>query len=323
MSDYPIAYHFGRPIRSSTEPLLTSVNDNLGSPNDSAHVGTTLVNLRRKQRMTPRDIEELASWLSDRDFAILRSVDEHQFLTVKQVEALHFADHAPISAARTARRTLARLRNYRLLGTLERRIGGVKAGSVSLVHYLDVIGDQLLHNRSGRQAQRRSRDPSCRFLSHRLAVADSHIALVKADRQGDLELVACAVEPASWRRFTGLGGGRLTLKPDLYVETTATRNSDFVDAWFVEVDLGTESIQTLLRKCRDYETYRRTGIEQERDGGFPLVVWSVTHRDPRKAERRRQTLREAIDEDPSLTGALFCVIRPDQFIATLGKGGQA
>src|SRR5688500_16412650 len=127
---HPIAHQFGHPIRSSNKLPLTSVNRNLGSLNDGAHKGTTHVQPRRKSRVKPRDIEELARWLSDRDVAILHSVAEHQFLTVRQVEALHFADHAPVSGRRIARRTLARLRNYRLLGTLERRIGGVKAGSV-------------------------------------------------------------------------------------------------------------------------------------------------------------------------------------------------
>ena len=85
----------------------------------------------------------------------------------------------------------------------------------------------------------------------------------------DFELVECAVEPASWRRFTGLGGARLTLKPDLYAETASTSGSDLVHAWFIEVDLGTEGIPTLLKKCRDYEAYRRTGIEQDRQRRLP------------------------------------------------------
>jgi hypothetical protein len=271
--------------------------------------------------MKPRDIEELASWLSERDFAILRSVAEHQFLTVRQVEALHFADHAPTSGGRIARRTLARLRTHRLLGTLERRIGGVKAGSVSLVYYLDVVGDQLLHGRSGRLARRRSRDPSSRFLSHRLAIADTHVALIQADRQGQLELVACDIEPASWRRYTGLGGARLTLKPDLYTETAVAGDGDFVHAWFVEVDLGTEGIETLLKKCRDYESYRRTGIEQQDGGAFPVVVWSVTHPDLAKADRRRKALREAIDSDRSLPSELFRIVAPEELVPVIRNGG--
>ena len=168
------------------------------------------------------------------------------------------------------------------------------------MHYVDVVGDQLLHGHSGRRA-RRFHEPSRRFVKHQLAIADSRLALIQADRQRHLELVECALEPASWRRFRGIGGARLTLKADLYVEIATTPDGDFVNAWFVEVDLGTESITTLLKKCRDYEAYRRTGIEQEEGGGFPLVVWSVTHPHPVKAEARRRALREAIDANRDRT----------------------
>jgi hypothetical protein len=191
-----------------------------------------------------------------------------------------------------------------------------------MVHYLDVVGNQLLEGRSGRHL-RGFREPSQRFLNHRLANADTHVALVQADRQRHLELVACEVEPASWRRFTGLGGARLTLKADLFAETAAVADSDLVHAWFIEVDLGTEGIQTLLKKCRDYEAYRRTGIEQERHGGFPRVVWSVTHPDPSKAEQRRSALREVIERDSSLPSALFRVIAPDQLVPLLQSGAAS
>ncbi|MGJ6122348.1 replication-relaxation family protein [Mycolicibacterium sp. Y3] len=272
--------------------------------------------------MKPRDLHELASWLSERDIAVLQSVAEHQFLTVGHVEALHFATHAPVSGPRIARRTLARLRHYRLLGTLQRRIGGVKAGSAGLIHYVDSVGDQLLRSRSGRDGRRRSREPSSRFLSHRLAIADAHVALVTADRHRQIALTECALEPASWRRFTGLGAARLLLKPDLYLETAVSPDSDFVHAWFVEVDLGTEGIQTLLKKCREYESYRRSGVEQDATGSFPLVVWSITHADPVKAERRRDALRQAIAADRSLLAELFRIVTPEQLAGALQHRGQ-
>jgi len=310
------------PIGSTKKPVLTSINSLLGAPNDGAHTGTTYSSRTRQQRTQSHDIEALHDRLSERDLAILRSVAEHQFLTVRQVEALHFADNAPISGSRTARRILARLRDLRLLGTVNRRIGGVRAGSAGLVHYVDVVGHQVLNGRSGRH-QRGFREPSQRFLNHRVAIADAHVTLVQADRQGHLELVECAVEPAAWRRFQGLGGARLTLKPDLYLETAVASDSDLIHAWFAEIDLGTETIPTLLKKCGDYETYRRTGLEQANGGGFPVVVWSVTHADATKAERRRQALREAINRDRTLTPALFHIIAPDQLVSLLARGGAA
>lgn len=318
-TDHPIAHPF---VSTSidTSSLAHGNSPSPGAANDGAHTGTT-PSRGRHRRTHAKDVDAIADRLSERDRAILQSVAEHQFLTIRQVERIHFADHAPTSGARIARRTLARLREFRLLGTLERPIGGVRAGSAGLVHYVDVVGDQLLRGRSGRQA-RRFYEPSPRFLNHRLAVADTHVSLVEANRQRRLELVDCVVEPASWRRYTGIGGARLTLRDDVYAEMAASPGSELVYAWFIEVDLGTESIPTLRKKCREYEAYRRTGIEQDRHGAFPFVVWSVTHPHPAKAESRRLALREAIDADSQLTSELFHVVAPNQLIALLQKGGD-
>jgi hypothetical protein len=158
-----------------------------------------------------------------------------------------------------------------------------------------------------------------RFLNHRLAVADAHVSLIEADREARIDLADSAVEPATWRRFTGLGAARRTLKPDLYAETAT--DDELVRAWFIEVDLGTESIPTLITKSREYETYRQTGIEQDRHGAFPLVIWSLTHPDPAKAERRRQALKEAIAADARLPSALFRIVAPNSVLPLIQNGG--
>ncbi|MCV7286730.1 replication-relaxation family protein [Mycolicibacterium wolinskyi] len=313
---HPIAHPIAAAIAPQS-PQADAVADRLGSANDGAPRGTTPPATPHRTR--PTDLAALASRLSDRDHAILRSVAEHQFLTGRQITVLHFADHAATSGPRIARRTLERLREWRLLGALERRIGGVRAGSDGMIHYLDVVGDQLLRGRTGRTT-RRPREPSERFVRHRLAVADTHLELIEADRRGPLELEVCTVEPAAWRRYPGTGGAAQVLKADLYAETGA--GEDLARAWFIEVDLGSESMPTLLRKCHDYETYRRSGIEQHDSGGFPIVIWSVTHRNPDKAETRRAALRDAIAADRTLPPRLFRVIAPQQLIPTLQPGGQ-
>lgn len=202
---------------------------------------------------------------------------------------------------------------------LQHTIGGVRAGSQGKVYGVDIVGDRLLRDlvRGGARV-RGLQEPSLRFLNHRLAIADCHATLVAADRTRQIELTDSAVEPASWRTFTGTGGARLTLKPDLYVETATA--DDLVHAWFLEIDLGTESIPTLLRKCRDYEAYRCSGIEQDRHGSFPLVIWSMTHQDPAKAQRRRQALTEAIAADRTLTNQLFQIIAPEQLLPLIQRG---
>ncbi|MGV9834260.1 replication-relaxation family protein [Nocardia niigatensis] len=302
----------------TTKPVLTPPLPTLPKPNDGALSGTT-----PPKRRPVRDLGKLAAQLSDRDWTILQSVSDHRYLTVSQIHILHFGDMAPRSGLRTAQRVLARLRLLRVLANLKQRIGGHHAGSAATVHYVDEVGDRLLRRRSARETRRPFREPTQRFLDHQLAIADAHVALAEAHQAGHLELLRVDIEPTAWRTYVGIGGVRLTLKPDLYAESAATPGSDFIDSAFIEIDRGTESIPTLLKKCREYEAYRRQGVEQEdSDGAFPLVVWSLWAETEAKAERRRTALREAITRDRNLPSDLFLVIAPPQLVAALQEGDQ-
>lgn len=307
---------------STTTSPSTSINGSLREPNDGALQGTTP---RHRLRTTGpvRDITSLATQLSARDWSIVRSVAEHRYLTVAQIRALHFGDMPPASGPRTAQRVLARLRRHRILASLTQRIGGIQSGSNGMVHYLDAVGDRLLRLEAGRGPRRRFKQPTQRFLDHQLGIASAHVALVEAHRAEALELLHCKIEPIAWRSYMGIGGARLTLKPDLYAETASPPGSEYVDVAFIEIDRGTESIPTVLKKCREYEAYRRQGIEQDRsDGAFPRVVWSMSADTEAKAERRRDALRAAIAADRTLTAEIFRIIAPDQLIAVMQKGAE-
>ncbi|WP_084466640.1 replication-relaxation family protein [Nocardia arthritidis] len=270
-----------------------------------------------------RDAAAIGAALSERDWAVLRSVDEYRFLTVRQLHDLHFYELSPSSGLRITQRALARLRQWRVLGTLERRIGGLRAGSSGLVHYVDVIGDKLLRTESGRTARRRYTTPSRTFLNHTLAVAESRITLLTAQLHGTLEVLRADVETAAWRTYQGLGGALLTLRPDLYLETAGSVGGELVSTWFLERDMGSESIPTLVKKSREYENYRSTGVEQEQSGGsFPLIVWCMTAARALTAEQRRNELRDRIERDSRLPAELFRIISPDQLIELIQKGGD-
>ncbi|MFF0493953.1 replication-relaxation family protein [Nocardia sp. NPDC004068] len=291
--------------------------------NDGAHSGTTHQQpTRRRTRQPIRDLSAVAKQLSERDWAIVRSVAEHRFLTVRHIETLHFGDLALVSGRRKAQRTLAKLRRLRVLDNLTHRVGGLAAGSNGMVHFVDDIGQRLLRRESGTVVRRRFHTPTERFLDHQLGIGDVHVALVEANRGERLELLKCDIEPTAWRDYVGVGAARLTLKPDLYIETASTPGSEYVDSAFIEVDMGTESIPTLIRKCYEYEAYWRQGIEQEQNEGvFPLVVWSIAAETSSKAEKRREVLRRAIDKDRKLRSELFRVIAPDELVPTMQKGG--
>jgi hypothetical protein len=260
-----------------------------------------------------RQLLELADELTPRDWAILHSIAEHRFLTTRQLQMLHFAAHAsPASASRSCRRVLERLRKVRVIGSLQRRIGGVRAGSAGYVWTTAAVGRRLLVTAADTPS-RRHQEPSDRFLRHALAIADTHLALLEANRRGDLELVSVELEPACWRPYVAAGGQRAVLQPDLAITTGA---GDYEDAWFIEVDLGSEHIPTLIRKCQQYETYRRTGIEQQRFGSFPWVLWLLSN------ERRVQAFQAALRHARSLDDELFRIATPAQLLDVITTTNQ-
>ncbi|MGW5139298.1 replication-relaxation family protein [Nocardia beijingensis] len=306
------------PAGTAASSQVGAVSVPVTAPTDSAS-GTISSPLRR---VSHRDLLAIAESLSDRDRSILKSVAAHRLLTVDQIRRFHFAHLSSSSSSRLAQKALQRLRRDRLLAALDRRVGGVGFGSGKLVHYVDVVGYRLLQQEQGLTARRHTKEPTETFLRHTLAAAETHLRLIEADRRGELELVRADLEPTGWRNYLSLGGVRRWVKPDLYIETSTERGSDEVDSAFVEVDLGTESIPRLIRKCHDYQDYERSGIEQGDEAQeFPRVIWTMAHRNMATAERRRRSLLEAIEHDRKLITSLFQVIAPDQLIRLLSTGG--
>lgn len=250
-----------------------------------------------RDRAGRRQLGTLSEQLGERERAVLTAVGSHRYLTTFQVQRLCFVGHATSpTAARVCRRVLTRLHSQRILRRLERRIGGVRAGSASFVWGVGAVGDRLLRRDSGLGIRKRFSEPSETFLDHTLAVAETHISLVEASRRGDVELLSAETEPTCWRNFTGPGGAREVLRPDLAITAASAA---FEQSFFVEVDRGTESLPTLLRKCAQYEAYRRSGREQQSSGSFPLVLWLLPN------EAREQRLTGAIQRASQLTPALF------------------
>ncbi len=246
------------PVAWSTDPVNPQVNRLFDSSTETNRTSSSTPSpvAGPRHQVGRRQLHRLQASLSDRDREVINLIAAHRYLTTRQVEAFCFHDHAsPVSGARSARRVLRRLQGQGLLKPLERRVGGIRAGSASYVWQLGSVGHRLL--RAGSNAKR-THEPSPRFLAHCLAVADAHLTLLTAQRNGHVRSVFVECEPECWRPFTGPSGERRVLQPDLFL---ITKQDDYLDRWFIEVDLGTESINTLLRKCAQYEDYRRTGVE--------------------------------------------------------------
>lgn len=233
---------------------------------------TTAATITQQTRVGGRGRSRLRADLQDRDRAVLASLLQHRFLTSHHLQALHFSGHASDDAgARAARRTLTRLEAAALIRLVDqRRVGGLGGGSTVATWYLTDAGYKVL---TGNRNRFRIGVPTTRFLRHTLAIADAHLAIRAAANavHGNAET---QVERQAIRQMTGIGGERITIAPDLYAAIHGTdKHGDYEDHWFVEVDCGTESIPTLVRKCEQYEAYYRSGTEQADGGAFPLVLW--------------------------------------------------
>lgn len=254
-----------------------------------------------RSRVTEAYIAELEARLTPREQAIVESLDGLRLASVKQLERLHFTGESEQANARQARRALNRLSERRVVTRLERRVGGVRAGSGGTVYALDVAGQRLASacGPAGGVRVRRPWTPGSPFLAHQLAVTELYVRLVEAGRRGQLEVLDFATEPACWRTFTGLGGARTVLKPDAFLRVGL---GDFEDSYFLEVDRATHSGPNVARKLTLYRRYWQTDREQARRGGvFPKVLILAP------SEGRRTALVDVSRDQPADSWPLFQV----------------
>ncbi len=246
------------------------------------------------RRVGRRQLEQLLDQLSPRDLAVLQSSRRFRLVTGDQLRRLHFRGHAtPETGARVARRVLSRLAGHGLLARLERRIGGIRAGSAGHVYALSPLGHRVL----GTEIRKRTTEPSFTFVKHTLAITELSTTLIELDADNQIDLLELQPEPAAWRTHRA-GLVENTLKPDLFVKVA---DDEYELSWFIEIDCGTESRPTIQRKCHAYTDYRRTGTEQEDQGVFPLVLWIAPD------ERRCTELGQAIDSNRQIDLDLFVV----------------
>lgn len=245
---------------------------------------------RALERLTPRDLD------------ILDDLERYRVLTTRQIQRLYWPrpEHRPLTGVtRATQLVMRRLEERGVVGRLERRAGGRKAGSQGIVWQLTSVGSTIQQYRSGQGGRHRYREPGPAFVDHTLEVANVAVRARELERDGQLELRLLQPEPDAWRSFTGPFGQAATLKPDLAL---VTASGEFEDHYFIEVDRSTEHITRIVAKCATYVRYAATGAEQNAHGVFPRVVW-LTPDEARAAEIRR-----AIEKDAALPSELFIAL---------------
>lgn len=210
--------------------------------------------------------------LTERDREIIRAVHENRFLRRDQIERLFFST----TAAANARLLLLFQHHF-----LDRLYLPVAVGSSQAVYALDREGARLIaHGEHLHLSQvtwkRKHNRVEFFFLEHTVAVSELHVALEVASRARDDVMVA------EWKREGFLtreklrdpedDERRLFVSPDAFFALAVPGGSMY---FFVEVDLGTETLERFRRKIRAYQEYYRTGRYEERHDHHSFRVLTV------------------------------------------------
>lgn len=253
--------------------------------------------------------QRLAERLGTRDMAILGVLQEFRLMTGGQIRRLLFHTGEPATEARKARAACKRLTELGVIVRMERRIGGIHAGSEGFVFGLSGTGAAVLDlGEPNASRHRRVTETKSAHQSHVLGVSELAVQLNESARTEAFAIDELRGEPDCWRWFSSLGGGRRALKPDAFLRVSV---DDYELASFIEVDLATESQPTIARKCLVYLDYWRSGAEQRLHEFFPQVWWLVPHLP------RLQAIEDVVRRLPDEARDLFRVVQFDQAVHAL------
>lgn len=177
--------------------------------------------------------------VTERDLEVLGSIAEHRYLTVSQLERLHF------SSAQTARRRLRLLAQAEVLKLIE------VAGLPERVAALTSTGAEMLAAKSGTSVEAGGRPQNALFIQHHLASVEFRIRLSRAcAARPDLKLAGFL--PEHLTRTTRSGQPQKYIRdeaPPIGGEPLMAHTPDGVFGlerggqvalFFLEVDRGTE-----------------------------------------------------------------------------------
>lgn len=226
--------------------------------------------------------------LPSRDQAVVELVGKFRQLTAGHLRVLAFdelASQTPLD------RTLRRLVDGKYLMRLHRLVGGTQGGSAQYVYQLGRQGWRLLE-RAGEYWAPRA------VNLHALAVADCLVNLKIAEKRGALEVVCFTAEPACHVKVGGI-----LLTPDAFVELKLAGSREQLISW-LEVDRGTERLNTIQEKC---ERYWKASISGQWDGFFPFVLFVVPD------EQRQRAIERMVKAGPTGARELFSVCAIERF----------
>ena len=267
-------------------------------------------------KVTKKRLEEIRRELTEKDSAVLEAIHSCRYLTGQQLVRLYFSGDTETRTAAfsAAYRCLNRLKDWGLIRSLDRRIGGVRAGSGSYVWALTPAGFRLIQlNSAGQKIHRQYREPSPAFLEHTLLISEAWLQLREICARHSMTLADVQFEPSCWRYYALRLGKQLILKPDMYA---VTQSGGYEDHWFIEIDRDTETVARVLEKCERYIHYLHAGEAQKQHGVFPYVVWIVPE------VKRKNSITKHIRNQYPRGPDIFIVITPDELESLLVGGAE-
>lgn len=202
--------------------------------------------------------------LQPRDRSVLSALALLRVLDRKQV--------ARLAGFTSVTRTNVRLSRLRQAGLITRYFTSSETGSRRAVYTLNRLGAAEIH---APFAPTRWRPDSIilgnAFIAHQLRVADVYIAVAQAG--------------VTWEQPSGTLDSSVSLIPDAFIQTAT-------HAFFVEVDLGTESPKIWSKKIAEYLKFASSGAYKKaiRHPSFSVLVIAET--ESRLSALRRQTERQ-------------------------------
>ena len=219
--------------------------------------------------------------LQPRDIEILKSLLESRVMTIRHASILHFQGRFEASKKRTLRLRRAGLISVRARRPFEPAVLFLSRKGLQILDssgLLPEIPEFSLESFVRRSAV------SDRTLCHELDVMDVKVAFAQSvvDHK-QLRLDKFGTWPNLHRFQTHLKGRPLDawIKPDGYMSVSSSSHSGQIrsDHFYLELDRSTESLGTLIEKCRGYLAHRKSTRPNEVPPFRVLVVLKTSERE--------------------------------------------
>ncbi len=257
----------------------------------------------KSSRLTGNRVYTIRQQLSPKALDIIKALALVRIATSQQIERLHFATGTSLSRVRMRNIALRKLKDLEVVVRWRLPNGGLGGGSDPYCYALDRVGQVIAM--PDKPNYWRDPYPEAPFLKHRLAVTELYVTYrERSDAEWTPTLKQFVAEPHCWRRFSW--GKDQILRPDAFVVLT---DKGKLFPRFIEVDMGTERLERIGEKVKQYCDYFHTGREQKYyDGIFPRVVFLVLDED--REQRMEEYIRKEVRKRSPYQdlGSIFTVL---------------